>query len=183
MRTLITGMLCLAISISLTAQDQVNERSPEVTTTNVVFDSGNTIYLNNVKAYQSATIIKKLQNLVANYKIKDSKVYKANDKSMTYDVDFEELNCKITATYNHEGVILKTIEEYKNMKLPYKLASDIAKKNPDWFFNDNTQVVSYNKEKGAEKIFMVKIKNKEAQKLLKFKLTNSADPTDYVVMN
>lgn len=183
MKKLLTGIFCLILSITLSAQNTNLETKNQLTTTDVVFKSGNSIYLKNVKSKNTAIKIKKLQNIVASYNIEDAAIYDSKRKSATYDVVFEESNCKIVATYNNEGIIINTTEQFKNMRLPNKLISEISKEYPSWSFTNNTQLVDYTTSDGATKIYMVQIKKDRKRKTLKFKMTDTETSSDYVAVN
>lgn len=134
--------MCLILNTTISAQNTNSESKNQVINTNVLFKSGNSTYLKNIKDRNTAIKIKKLQNMVATYNIKNAAIYTSKRKSATYDVVFEESHCKIVATYNNEGAIIKTTEQFKNMKLPNKLCSEISKKHPYWPLTNNTQILT-----------------------------------------
>jgi hypothetical protein len=183
MKKLFTGIICLILSTTLSAQNTNSESENQVITTNVLFKSGNSIYLKNIKDRNTAIKIKKLQNMVATYNIKNAAIYNSKRKSITYDVVFEESNCKIVATYNNKGTIINTTEQFTNMKLPNKLCSEIAKEYPYWSLTNNTQIFDYTASDGATKIYMVQIKKDRKLKTLKFKMTVTETALDYVAVN
>ena len=84
MKKLLTGIFCLILSTTLSAQNTNLEAENQVTTTDVVFKSGNSIYLKNVKSKNTAIKIKKLQNMAASYNIKDAAIYNSKRK---YQID------------------------------------------------------------------------------------------------
>ena len=95
MKTLLTALLFLSFTI-LTAQNKE--------------------YLHGVNTQNNAKQIMQLQIKAANFDVKKLESFEKN-VATTYNVTFKNPNGKIIATYNSFGIILKTIEEYKNVKM------------------------------------------------------------------
>jgi len=174
MKSLLLILLIFGITLPVNSQ---SESSKSETNATIV---QNLKYLNKVKSENNPVIITKLENLAAHYDIKASDVY--NSKSnVTYDVVFEETNAKILVTYNKEGEIVNSLEEYKNLRLPMQVSSAISKNYPGWSFASNEHQVIYNNGE-LKKSYTVKIKNNSASKVLKFESDNS-NQSNYIAVN
>jgi hypothetical protein len=96
---------------------------------------------------------------------------------------FEVSNCKIEATYNSSGEILKSTEVYVDMRLPVSLAKQIIKGNNQWSISNNLQKVYYNRNSSAYRIYEVEIKKDNEIKNLKFKIDSEDNNKAYVALN
>tara|TARA_R110001583_G_scaffold57921_4_gene173063 strand:+ start:418 stop:882 length:465 start_codon:yes stop_codon:yes gene_type:complete len=141
----------------------------------------NAAYLLNVTISDNAEIVTTLEKIVADYNIKKIAVYNV-DSNNTYDVVFEDATYKIKATYTKTGEVIKTFEEFNNIKLPLQLSTEILRKYPNWAFSSNKQTVTYEKDKGAIKIYTVEIQNNTTIKSLKFNVVSSPE-INYVAIN
>ena len=85
-------------------------------------------------------------------------------------------------TYDNSGKIVKSSENYINIKLPHQLTLEVIKTFPNWRILKSQQFIEYNSLTGPESTFVIKIKNDKKSKVLKFKQTNG-DVNNYVVLN
>ncbi|WP_291118794.1 hypothetical protein [Flavobacterium sp. UBA6135] len=88
-------------------------------------------YLKTVTKQDLAVKIQTFQNAIANYDITSSDVYQPNAEA-SYTVNFNEGNNHITAIYDKDGQLVSSEENYKGIRLPYKLASKLTKEYPNW---------------------------------------------------
>ena len=169
MKTLFTTLLLIAFNLTLTAQsasDVIN----------------NIKYISEVVAHNESSEIKKMQNIAAYYNIENADTFDAN-KKLTYDVVFTRTNCKIEATYNSEGEILKSTEVYSNMRLPMSLVKLILKEHNTWYISDNVQKVYYSSKSGTYKVYELEIKKENKVEKLKFKIDSEDNNEVYVALN
>ena len=169
MKTYVFAVICLVFTTTIFAQSKLEKVK-------------NSDYLINVSQKDTPQRVSKLQNIVANYNIQDNEVFEGKTKS-TYDVVFEETNGSITATYNTNGNIIKTVEKFRDLKLPYVLAKEIFKQNPSWSLKGNTQVISYDEKNGSIKVYSITIQKDGVKKTLKYKMENLQDQNSYLVLN
>ena len=169
MKTYLFAVICLVFTTTIFAQSKLEKVK-------------NSDYLINVSQKDTPQRVSKLQNIVANYNIQDNEVFEGKTKS-TYDVVFEETNGSITATYNTNGNIIKTVEKFRDLKLPYVLAKEIFKQNPSWSLKGNTQVISYDEKNGSIKVYSITIQKGGVKKTLKYKMENLQDQNSYLVLN
>jgi len=173
MKTLVLSLLAFGLcSISYAQKSDTETLKSEILS--------NLSYLQKVNVDDSPVIVMKLEHIAANYDIKESSIYKSKSAA-TYDVVFEESNGKIIATYHKSGKLIRSIEEYKNLKLPLQVSTSISKKYPGWSFIGNIHKITYSKNK-ASKMYTVQIKNKKQTKLLKFELDKTTK-TNYLAVN
>ncbi|AUP77635.1 hypothetical protein [Flavivirga eckloniae] len=137
------------------------------TLTNSEDKRANSGYLKKVYAKETSTEVKKLEHQVLNYNIKNHSIYDDSEKA-TYRVVFKKKQGKITVVYNNAGDILSSKEQFKNIKIPYKLRVMISKSYPKWSFASNTCSVLYVKNKHVEKTYTIKIRKGKKTKTLKF---------------
>jgi hypothetical protein len=168
MKTIVLGLLIIGFTTQMYSQ------------TNNTSILKNFEYLEKVKDKSSPVIIKKMENIAAEYDIQKADIFNPKRKG-TYDVTFEETNGKIMATYNKKGKLIKTIEVYNNLKLPLQVSKSISKEYPGWAFTENTHEILYNKGK-VKKLYRIQIKNNNSIKELKFELKSGAE-ANYVAVN
>ena len=169
MKTLCTTLLLIAFNLTLTAQ------SASTVINNIK-------YISDVVVHNESSEIKKIQDIAAYYNIENADAFDANKKS-TYDVVFTKTNCKIEATYNSEGEILKSTEVYSDMRLPMSLVKLILKEHNTWYISDNVQKVYYSSKGGTYKVYELEIKKEDKVEKLKFKIDSEGNNKSYVAMN
>ena len=169
MKMLFSTLFLITLTLSMTAQ-------------NASHVLNNMKYITKVVSNSKSEKIKKIQNMVADYNIENADGYNAKNKS-TYDVMFQVSNCKIEATYNSSGEILKSTEVYVDMRLPMSLAKQIIKGNNQWSISNNLQKVYYNRNSSAYRIYEVEIKKDNEIQNLKFKIDSEDNNKAYVALN
>jgi hypothetical protein len=121
----------------------------------------NAAYVSSLNKLKLSDQIKSFQRYVANYNVKESDVFEADEPSY-YHLDFENANCKISVTYDKNGMILSSSEKYKGVKIPYPISSKIIKENPGWEIDKTQCSVTYLGDKQVAvkyKVFIRKGKN------------------------
>lgn len=114
-------------------------------------------YLDAVTNEEVAVSVKNLEEHVAKYDIQSSEIY--SDDYDTYEVRFFIPEGTILAAYDRDGVLVRTIERYKNVSLPEAVRTAVKEKYPDWTISKDAYVVNYQGDKGAEKRYKLKLEN------------------------
>ena len=152
MRTLILSITCAFIFNNLCAQenDLALLDSKTVETKNINSNkrkphlaSLNSNYLNMSLLGESSNVIKKWKHQLANYNIKDNKIYDDSEEA-TYQISFKNKQIDIIAKYNNNSELLTTKETYRNIKLPIELMVKISKAYPNYAFIKNSYHYEYN---------------------------------------
>jgi hypothetical protein len=67
----------------------------------------------------------------------------------------------MVVAYDQDGVIIKTIERFKNYQLPDDVQLALKEKYPDWIVVKDLFLVTYSEKRGAKKLYKIKLKNGE----------------------
>ncbi len=154
-------ILILLIAFCSQVYSQVIEL-PEIVLTAVNYK-----YLNAVDSDEAALTVKMLEEEVAKFDLKTSEFY--SDEYETYYISFYIPDGKILAAYDKDGKLIRTIERYKNVKLPETVRDAIAKEYPEWAIVSDVYKVNFHKnDEIAKKQYKVRIK--KGKKTLKVKL-------------
>lgn len=123
-------------------------------------------YLDAIDSKEVAVPVKMLQEKVAFFNLKESDLY--SDEYDTYQVSFYIPEGKIVAAYDNEGKILRTIERFKNIKLPKSVTKAITKRFPNWAIVEDAYKINYYGLSGiAKKQYKVRLKNKDKRMVVK----------------
>lgn len=104
-------------------------------------------YLDNVSDPSVGSAVEALQRYATEFDLKNSEYYE--DEYDKYFISFFIPDGKILASYDRDGNILRTVEKYKNMKLPLKVAQAVAKNYKGWVIAENVYLVNYHDDKGV----------------------------------
>jgi len=170
MKTILFGFVFLGLTSLTFAQndiaavnhDAANYNIP-ITVTNAKI---NLPYLSNDNLNDSAERIKLLRKKIADYNIKESKIYTPED-SVTYDVVLTEGANQIKVVYNNEGEIIHGEETFENIRLPYAISSKVAKDNPGWEFYSTWCFITYSKNKTFKVEYKIKLKKGNKSRMIK----------------
>lgn len=133
----------------------------------VIITAVNYKYLNAVDSYENDLTVQMLEEKVAMFDLKNSEFY--NDEYDTHYISFYIPDGKILAAYDSNGKLIRTIEKFKNVKLPEDVRNAIAKRFPNWQMTSDVYKVSFHKDNDvAKKQYKVRLKN--GDKKLKVKL-------------
>ncbi|WP_400079201.1 nicotinate-nucleotide adenylyltransferase [Winogradskyella sp. R77965] len=155
----------ILVILLLTLSSQVFSQVIELK--EVVITAVNYKYLNAVDSEENAISVQELEEKVAMFDIKSSEFY--NDEYDTYNISFYIPDGKILAAYDKNGKLIRTIEKFKNVKLPSAVSSAIAKRFPNWtIVSDVYQVVFHKSNDVVKKQYKVRLKN--GDKKMKVKL-------------
>jgi predicted nucleic acid-binding protein len=115
-------------------------------------------YLNAVNTEDLAESVNTLHEEVAFYDIKTSELY--SDEYDEYFVTFFIPEGKILAAYDKDGFLIRTVEKFKNIKLPMAIIETIAQKYPKWHMAKDIYKVNYHKDNGVTKMqYKVRLEN------------------------
>lgn len=138
----------------------------------VVITAVNYKYLSSVDTEDTDLSVQMLEEKVAMYDLKSSELY--SDEYDTYTVSFYIPDGKIVAAYDKDGKIIRTIEKFKNVKLPLDVQKAISKRFPNWTLAKDVYSVTYNADKDkVKKQYKVKLENGE--EVLRVKLDEQGD--------
>lgn len=152
----------IIILLILTLSSQIYSQVTELK--EVVLTAVNYKYLSLVDSDDNAVSVKLLEEKVAMHNLKDSELY--NDEYDTYYVTFFIPDGKILAAYDKDGKIIRTIEKFKNIKLPDAVRNAVVKRFPKWTIADDFYKVNY--QKGTvKKQYKVKLVNGEEKLTVK----------------
>ena len=152
MKNLVLGLLFFGFAI------QVNAQSVELPETLITV---NYKYLDAVDVDDIPNRVKKLEQEVLKYNnMEQSKLYE--DEHDTYTVSFYVPEGKIVAAYDINGKIIRTIEKYKNVRLPLEVMQAISKRFPNWAIVEDVYLIKYHcDEDYLKQEYKVKIKNED----------------------
>lgn len=149
MKKLFFSLLLLGLTIQVYAQITV---LPEIAIT------VNYKYLDALNSEDMAEGIIMLREEVAFYDLKDSELYR--DEYDTYFVSFFIPEGKILAAYDKNGILIRTIERFKDIKLPKDILKSVANRFPGWGISKDIYKVNYHHEKGVTKEeYRIKLEN------------------------
>ncbi|XLS30130.1 nicotinate-nucleotide adenylyltransferase [Flavobacteriaceae bacterium M23B6Z8] len=128
------------------------EKLEEVTVTAVNYK-----YISSVGGEDVAFPVRLLEREAAKWTPKESDLYE--DEYDFYKISFFIPEGKIVAAYDKDGKILRTIEKFKNVKLPKVVSSAIVDRFPGWDVVEDVYLVKYNDKKGTSKKYKIKLQN------------------------
>lgn len=106
-------------------------------------------YLSSIDNTASPVPVKLLEQKVANFDVKESEFY--NDEYDYYKISFFIPEGKIVAAYDGDGKLIRTIEKFKNIKVPKEVSKSVAKRFPGWIIYEDVYKVNYHKTSGVTK--------------------------------
>jgi hypothetical protein len=116
--------------------------------------------------------VQQLEDSVADYNLQGAEFYQ--DEYQTYYVTFFIPEGKILAAYDGEGKLLRTIERFKDVKVPKAVKRSIGKKYPGWTIAKDVYRVTYHDESGeANKRYKLVLEN--AGKRVRVKVDESGE--------
>lgn len=164
MKKLIFGIILFSLTFEMYSQII---QLPEVVITAVNYK-----YLNSVENEDTDISVQMLQEKVAMYDIKNSDLY--DDEYDIYKVSFFIPEGKILAAYDKDGKIIRTIEKFKNIKLPRAVQQAIGKRYPNWSSEKDVYLVNFHRD--YDKIFkQYKVKLKNGKKTMRVKLDENGN--------
>ena len=151
MKKLIIGLFIFGLTT------QVFSQVIELSEVNV---SVNYKYLDAIDLDQIPIPVKILTEKVLNFEANKDDLY--DDEYDTYRVSFFIPDGKVVAAYDNNGKILRTIEKYKNIRLPQGVLQAIAERFPNWAVIEDVYEVNYHCDKGiTKKHYKIKLENQD----------------------
>lgn len=102
--------------------------------------------------------VKKLQEELGNFDVTKEEYY--SDDYDNYSVTFRIPKGYAVAAYDKDGELIRTVERYKNVKLPLAVREAVVERFPNWAIDKDIYRVTYSDPKW------------ESKKTYKLKLTN-----------
>ncbi len=147
MRAFILGLIFLGLTSLCFAQEEGKLLSEvEVYVTN--YD-----YLKSVKSNSIHPAISLLERKVAKFDVKSLNL--EEDRYRTYTVLFFIPKGKISALYDNDSNIIKTIEKFSDVNLPIHVVKSVLKTYPDWNIESDMFLVNYHCKKGIKKNYKI----------------------------
>jgi len=166
MKKFILSLLVIGLTSQVYSQITKVEELSEVVVTAVNYK-----YLNQTDNKEAAVPVQMLQRKVAAYDVTTKDYYQ--DDYDYYTVEFYIPDGKIVAAYDPDGKILRTIEKFKNIKLPNAVTKALLDRFPNWTVANDVYRVTYTDEKGAKKVYKLKLENGE--KVMKIKMNEDGE--------
>jgi len=166
MKKFIIGLFVIGLTSPVLAQVPKVEQLSEVVVTAINYK-----YLNATDSKEVAIPVKMLERKAAAYNVQDADYY--SDDYEFYTVSFFIPEGKIVAAYNPEGEIIRTIERFKNIKLPTTVRDAVADRFPNWTIVKDVYRVTYNQDEGAKKSYKLKLKN--GDKTMRVKIDDTGE--------
>lgn len=152
MKKLFLGLFLIGLTTQLNSQ--VIEL-PEVLISPVNYK-----YLYTVDTEDIDKSVAQLEREVAEFDVTKADYY--NDEYDGYNVSFYIPEGYIAAAYDKEGELLRTIERFKNVKLPMAVSTAINERFPKWTVEKDVYKVTYSSKKSsAKKVYKLKLTNGE----------------------
>lgn len=124
-------------------------------------------YLSAVDSKDVAIPVKALEEKVAMFDLKNAEFYV--DEYDFYQVKFYIPDGMILASYDGDGKVIRTVERFKNVRLPNDVRMAIMEKYPNWSFRKDVYRVTYNDEKSTKEYKVVLM---NGDKTMRVKLTD-----------
>ena len=118
-----------------------------VTLPEVKVTAQNYKYLDAVQNTPVPKTVEILERYATAYDLKNSEYYE--DEYEKYFISIFIPAGKILAVYDKDGNILRTVEKYQNIALPYAIAQSINRNFPGWKMTKNVFLVHYHNEMGV----------------------------------
>jgi hypothetical protein len=166
MKKLIIGLFVLGLASQAYAQIIKTEELSEV-----VVMAVNYKYLNQMDNSEAAIPVQMLERKAAAYDVTTKDFYQ--DDYEFYTVSFYIPDGKIVAVYDPDGKIIRTIEKFKDIKLPEALQNSLAERFPNWEVVSDVYRVSYSANKGASKNYKLKLQN--GDKTMRVKMNENGE--------
>ena len=154
MKKFILSLLVIGLVSPVYSQITKVEELSEVVVTAVNYK-----YLNQTDNKVAAVPVQMLQRKVAAYDVTTKDYYQ--DDYEYYTVEFYIPDGKIVAAYDADGKILRTIEKFKDIKLPDAVSKALLERFPNWDIVSDIYRVTYTDKMGAKKQFKLKLQNGE----------------------
>jgi len=157
MKKIILGLLIIGLTSQVFSQVV---HLPEIEITAINYK-----YLSAVDSDDIDLDVKMLQKRAATFDFKNSDMY--TDEDQEFDVKFYIPDGTMLVAYDKSGEIIRTIERFKNVRLPVMVRNSISKKYPEWGLKKDVYRVTYTKDQ-CKKIYKVILEKED--KVLRVKI-------------
>ena len=155
MKKLLLSLMCIGLITPALSQVIKTEELSEV----IVYAT-NYKYLNSLASEEPAAIpVQMLERKVAAFNVEESDYYR--DDYDYYQISFYIPDGKILAAYDKDGKIIRTIEKFKDVKLPESVNNAIVDRFPGWVVSEDYYLVRYHETKGVSKMYKMTLVNGE----------------------
>lgn len=104
--------------------------------------------------------VKKLQEELGNFDVTKEEYY--SDDYDNYSVTFRIPKGYAVAAYDKDGELIRTVERYKNVKLPLAVREAVVERFPNWSIDKDIYRVTYSDSKwDSKKTYKLKLTNGE----------------------
>lgn len=147
MRAIIVGLLIGLTSLCFAQNEDIKLLSE------VEIHARNYNYLKSVKSNDKGSLVNSLEQKVANFDVKSLNLDK--DKYETYKVLFFIPNGKISAVYDNDSQVMRTVEKFSDVPLPIPVVKSVLKKYPGCSISGDDYFVWYRINSGAIKRYKI----------------------------
>ena len=133
MKKLILGLLIFGLASQMNAQ--------VIELDEIVVVATNYKYLNAIDNSDAPVPVKMLERKVAKFDLTEAEFYM--DEYDYYQVKFFIPEGKILAAYDKNGNVIRTVEKFKNVKLPMAVNEAIKERFPNWKVKKDVYSVTY----------------------------------------
>jgi len=174
MKKLVILIVSVMIANTINAQSEDiafayldNDSFTESTVNNRQFTIDKSAYnYASAKGTNASSVIKHMENIIANYDLTTNRAFDTSNRA-NYKVVFKQKNSKAIVNYNTDGEIISSIERYKNVKIPIKIAVLISLNNNGFYLKKTTVYKRYKRNTGFVTNYKVIISNGQETKTLK----------------
>jgi hypothetical protein len=174
MKNLVIGLFVLGLT-SLGFSQNVNGEVEEVKLKDIVVANVNLGYLEKVQDKTMSDHVKLLEQKASTFNV--SSLPEFDGRKESFKTIFRASKGYIIATYNHNGMILKTRERYSDIKLPKQLIKSVLSQYPNSDFLKVVYTVNYNHQKDVKKTYKIQIMKDNLIKNLKISSGGNIDKT------
>ncbi len=164
MKNLVIGLFVLGLT-SLGFSQNTNSEVEEVQLEGVVVSDVNLNYLEKVQDNTTSDHVIFLENEASIFDIKGLAEFDSRKES--FKVIFKGSKGYIIADYDSNGKIIKTLERYKDIKLPKNMIKSVLSQYPKSNFLKVAYTVDYQDQKNVKKIYKIQIMSDGTKRNLK----------------
>ena len=124
-------------------------------------------YLQEIEVAALPKALYAFQKDLCSYDLTKNPIYD-NTEAATYHVSFKKKQMKAHVTYDRNGVIMGSMERYRNVNLPESLKRKVLRENPGFALQANEVIFKYGNSSGVEITYIVTIFHGRDRKRMKF---------------
>ena len=178
MKKLMNVLIVLGVT-SLGFSQNTNGKIKREILNDIVINNVNFSYLEKVQDSTTAKFVKLLEKEASMYNVKNESEF--DGRNEPFEMIFRGSKGFIIATYDNKGKIIKTDENYKDIRISSALAQSVVKQFPNSSILKVFYAVNYNSQKQVERTYKLKIKQDNITKNLRISL--NGNDNNAVTMN